>query len=96
MKVRLVLRQDRLYTSKLLKKNTSQESLNAITTFLTGLSDNVLQNSKILPLNVISTTNVRTDVVSLVVTSVDSFYYYLLPLLDTSKMYSRKGIDFNL
>ena len=78
------------------QKNTSQESLNAITTFLTGLSDNVLQNSKILPLNVISTTNVRTDVVSLVVNSVDSLYYYLLPLLDTSKMYSRKAIDFNL
>jgi hypothetical protein len=78
------------------QKNTSQESLNAITTFLTGLSNNVLQNSKILPLNVISTTNVRTDVVSLVVNSVDSLYYYLLPLLDTSKMYSRKAIDFNL
>lgn len=78
------------------QKNTSQESLNAITTFLTGLSNNVLQNSKILPLNVISTTNVRTGVVSLVVNSVDSLYYYLLPLLDTSKMYSRKGIDFNL
>jgi hypothetical protein len=78
------------------QKNTSQESLNAITTFLTGLSSNVLQNSKILPLNVISTTNVRTDVVSLVVNSVDSLYYYLLPLLDTSKMYSRKAIDFNL
>jgi len=78
------------------QKNTSQESLNAITTFLTGLSNNVLQNSKILPLNVISTTNVRTGVVSLVVNSVDSLYYYLLPLLDTSKMYSRKAIDFNL
>jgi len=78
------------------QKNTSQESLNAITTFLTGLSKNVLQNSKILPLNVISTTNVRTGVVSLVVNSVDSLYYYLLPLLDTSKMYSRKAIDFNL
>jgi hypothetical protein len=78
------------------QKNTSQESLNAITTFLTGLSNNVLQNSKILPLNVINTTNVRTDVVSLVVNSVDSLYYYLLPLLDTSKMYSRKAIDFNL
>jgi hypothetical protein len=78
------------------QKNTSQESLNAITTFLTGLSSNVLQNSKILPLNVISTTNVRTDVVSLVVNSVDSLYYYLLPLLDTSNMYSRKAIDFNL
>jgi len=99
VKVRLVLRQDRLYIFKLLKKkkkNTSQESLNAIKTFLTGLSDNVLQNSKILPLNVISTTNVRTDVVSLVVNSVDFLYYYLLPLLDTSKMYSRKAIDFNL
>jgi len=78
------------------QKNTSQESLNAITTFLTGLSDNVLQNCDILPLNVISTTNVRKDVVSLVVNSVDSLYYYLLPLLDTSKMYSRKAIDFNL
>lgn len=78
------------------QKNTSQESLNAITTFLTGLSNNVLQNSKILPLNVINTMNVRTDVVSLVVNSVDSLYYYLLPLLDTSKMYSRKAIDFNL
>ena len=78
------------------QKNTSQESLNAITTFLTELSDNVLQNSKILPLNVISTTNVRTDVVSLVVNSVDSLYYYVLPFLDTSKMYSRKFIDFKL
>ena len=78
------------------QKKTSQESLNAITTFLTGLSNNVIQNSKILPLNVINTTNVRTDVVSLVVNSVDSLYYYLLPLLDTSKMYSRKAIDFNL
>jgi len=78
------------------QKNTSQESLNAITTFLTGLSSNVLQKSKILPLNVISTTNVRTDVVSLVVNSVDSLYYYLLPLLDTSNMYSRKAIDFHL
>ena len=78
------------------QKKTSQESLNAITTFLTGLSNNVLQNSKILPLNVINTTNVRTDVVSLVVNSVDSLYYYLLPLLDTSKMYSRKAIYFNL
>lgn len=78
------------------QKNTSQESLNAITTFLTGLPNNLAQDSKILPLNVISTTNVRTDVVSLVVNSVDSLYYYLLPLLDSCKMYSRKAIDFNL
>lgn len=78
------------------QKNTSQQCLNAITTFLTGLSSNVLQKSKILPLNVISTTNIRTDAVSLVVNSVDSLYYYLLPLLDSSIMYSRKAIDFNL
>ena len=76
--------------------NTSQESLNAITTFLTKLSDNVLQNSNILPLNVVNTINVRTNVVSLVVNSVDSLYYYVLPFLDNSKMYSRKVVDFKL
>lgn len=37
-----------------------------------------------------------TNVVSLVVNSVDSLYYYVLPFLDTSKMYSRKFIDFKL
>jgi hypothetical protein len=79
------------------QKNTSQESLNAIITFLTGLSNNVLPaDSKILPLNVISTINVRTGVVSLVVTSVDALYYYLLPYLESHKMYSRKAIDFKL
>lgn len=78
------------------QKNTSQESLNAITTFLTGLSNNTLYNSKILPLNVVSTINVRTNVVSLVVNSVDALYYYILPFLNTSKMYTRKAIDFKL
>ena len=78
------------------QKNTSQESLNAITTFLTRLSNNELQNSKIPAVNVVNTINVRTNVVSLVVNSVDSLYYYILPFLDTSKMYSRKFIDFKL
>lgn len=78
------------------QKNTSQESLNSITIFLTRLSNNVLQDSKIPPLNVVSTINVKTNVVSLVVNSVDSLYYYVLPFLDTSKMYSRKFIDFKL
>lgn len=87
------------------QKNTSQESLNAITTFLTRLSSpllvkeetsNTLQYSKILPLNVVCTTNKKTDVISLVVSSVDSLFYYLLPFLDTSKMYTRKAIDFKL
>jgi len=71
------------------QKNTSQESLNAIITFLTKLPNNALQNSKILPLNVISTINLKTNVVSLVVTSVDALYY-VLPFLDFSKMYTLK------
>jgi len=32
----------------------------------------------------------------LVVNSVDSLYYYILPFLDDSKMYTRKAIDFKL
>ena len=75
------------------QKNTSQESLNAIITFLTKLPNNALQNSKILPLNVISTINLKTNVVSLVVTSVDALYYYVLPFLDSSKMYTLVNIN---
>lgn len=78
------------------QKSTSQESLNAIVTFLTSLSSSNLQKSKILPLNVVSTVNKKTNVVSLVVSSVDSLYYYVLPYLDSSKMYTRKAIDFKL
>lgn len=78
------------------QKNTSPESLSAIKTFLILLPNNALQNSKILPLNVISTINLKTNVVSLVVTSVDALYYYVLPFLDSSKMYTRKAIDFKL
>jgi len=78
------------------QKNTSQESLNAITTFLIGLPSSISLNSKILPMNVVSTTNVKTGVVSLVVNSVDSLFYYVLPYLDSSKMYTRKAIDFKL
>lgn len=37
--------------------------------------------SKISPLNVTSSTNVKTNVVSLVVFSVDALYYYILPYL---------------
>ena len=73
-----------------------QESLNAIVTFLTSLSSSNLQNNKILPLNVVSTVNKKTNVVSLVVSSVDSLYYYVLPYLDSSNMYTRKAIDFKL
>lgn len=43
-----------------------------------------------------STVNKKTNVVSLVVSSVDSLYYYVLPYLDSSKMYTRKAIDFKL
>lgn len=80
------------------QKNTSQQCLNAIIAFLIGLSSNkmVPTNSKILPVNVTSTTNVKTDVVSLVVSSVDALYYYILPLLDSSKMYTHKTVNFKL
>jgi len=78
------------------QKNTSQETLNAITTFLTKLHNGALQDSKILPLTVVSTINVKTNVVSLVVNSVDSLYYYVLPYLDSSNMYTRKAMDFKL
>ena len=54
------------------------------------------QNNKILPIKVTNTTNVRTDVVSLAVTNVDALYYYILPLLDEYKFYSRKALDFKL
>lgn len=78
------------------QKNVSQVCLNAIVTFLTRLSSNMLKNSKILPLNVVSTINKRTDVVSLVVSSIDSLYYYVLPCLVSLNMYTRKAIDFKL
>ena len=47
-------------------------------------------------MNVVSTINVKTDVVSLVVNSVDSLFYYVLPYLESSNMYTRKAIDFKL
>jgi hypothetical protein len=78
------------------QKNTSQECLNSIITFLTTLPGSISQDSKILPLKVVSTTNVKTNVVSLVVGSVDSLYHNVLPYLDSTKMYSRKAIDFKL
>ena len=48
------------------------------------------------PINVISTINNKTNVMSIVVSSVDALYYYLLPLLDNSKMYTFKEMDFKL
>ena len=54
------------------------------------------QSNKILPLNVTSAINAKTSVVSLVVSSVDALYYYILPLLDESNFYSRKSVDFKL
>lgn len=79
------------------QKITSQDCLNAITTFLTGLHNlDIPKNSEILPVNVTSVTNTRTNVVSIVVSSVDSLYYHILPLLDSSSFYSRKHVDFKL
>ena len=71
------------------QKTTSQESLNAITTFLIGLSNLYIpKDSDILPVNVTSATNIKTNVVSIVVSSIDALYYHILPWLDSSNMYS--------
>lgn len=79
------------------QKITSQDSLDRIITFLAGLTNSEIPNdSKILPVNVTSVTNIRTNVVSIVVSSVDALYYYILPWLDSSNFYSRKYEDFKL
>lgn len=90
------------------QKNTSQECLNAITFFLVNLPNSakgkilsdVSHENKIsaapVTINVTNSINQKTNVVSLVISSVDSLYYYLLPYLNESKFYSRKYIDFNL
>jgi hypothetical protein len=79
------------------QKITSVESLNAIKTFLINLKyPKGPKDSKILPLNIVSTINNKTNVMSLVISSVDALYYYILPLLDTSKMYTFKVMDFKL
>lgn len=79
------------------QKTTSQESLNAMITFLTELSNSdIPKYSKISSVNVSNITNLRTNVVSLVVSSVDALFYYILPWLDYSSMYTRKSVDFKL
>lgn len=78
------------------QKNTSIESINGIITFFNNLNSNLPKDSKILPLNVVSTINKKTDVISLVVSSVDALFYFLLPLLDKHKMYTFKEMDFKL
>lgn len=79
------------------QKLTSQDSLNAIITFFTELSNlEIPKDSRILPINVTSATNIRTNVVSIVVSSTDALYYHILPWLDSSKFYSRKYVDFKL
>jgi len=78
------------------QKNTSIECINGIIAFLTNLKSNLPEHSKILPINVLSTINKTTNVVSLVVSSVDALYYYIFPLLDNYKFYTFKEMDFKL
>lgn len=79
---------------QLAQKSTSQESLNAITAFLTGLYNTELaKDSGILRLNVTSAINIRTKVASIVVSSIDALYYHILPWLDSSIMNTRKQVD---
>lgn len=78
------------------QKNTSIYCINAIIAFLNSLKSNLLKDSKILPINILSTINKKTNVISISISSVDALYYYILPLLDNSKMYTFKKIDFKL
>lgn len=79
------------------QKITSQDSLDRIITFLAGLTNlKIPKDSKISPVNVTSVINTKTNVVSVVVSSVDALYYYILPLLDSSKFFTHKYVDFKL
>ena len=79
------------------QKITSQDSIDKIITFLAGLSNSdIPDDSRILPVNVTSAINVKTNVVSVVVSSIDALYYYILPWLNSSNFYSRKYVDFKL
>jgi len=80
------------------QKNTSQRVLNAIADFYTSLpaSEKLTKDSKILPLNVLTFNNKRTNVTSLVINSIDSLYYYILPYIESYTMYTRKAIDYKL
>lgn len=79
------------------QKITSHDCLDAIKTFLAGLyNSEIPKNSDILPVNVTSATNIRTNVISIVISNADALYYHILPWLDHSKFYSRKHVDFKL
>lgn len=85
------------------QKITSVDCLNAIKTFLINLKYmkapsrvNNPNEGEILPINVVSTINSKTNVMSLAISCVDALYYYLLPLLDKGKMYTFKEMDFKL
>jgi hypothetical protein len=78
------------------QKDSSQSTLNAIKIYIESLPNIHEQTIKLLPPNVTSATNKNTNVISLVVNSIDSLYYYILPMLEASKMYSRKAQDFKL
>jgi hypothetical protein len=78
------------------QKNTSEYTLNAIKDFITTLPGINNKPDKVLSPKINSSINKKTNVISLTINSIDSLYYYLLPILDSSKMYSRKKIDFKL
>lgn len=73
------------------QKNTSIAALKSIENFLIYLS---YQNN--IPINVTSAINKNTEVISLVVNSIDSLYFCILPFIEKYNMYTRKLIDFRL
>jgi hypothetical protein len=78
------------------QKNTSLDCINAIIAFLNSLNSNLLKDSNILPINILNTINKKTNVISISISSVDALYYYILPLLENSKFYTFKEMDFKL
>jgi len=53
-------------------------------------------NLKLALLNVTSATNNKTNVIFKVINIIANLYYYIFPLLDNAKLYTRKTIDFQI
>lgn len=77
------------------QKTTSLPCLNAIISFLSSLQSNSLSSYK-GNLHVSNIINKRTNVASLIISSVDSLYYYILPFLDKYPLHTFKRDSFLL
>lgn len=74
--------------------NISDYTLKAIENFLLTLPNNSNINLPVIKPSY--RLNNATNVISFVISDIDHLYYYIIPMLDTSKMYTRKYIDYKL